>query len=141
MDEHVLARMLEEGLSLEAIGERVGKHPSTVGYWVKKHGLTAAHAEAHAAKGPLDRDTLTALVELRLTIREIADEVGRSPATVRHWLERYELRLARSRGVPAGLDPNLARTTGDCPAHGESEYIRRRDGAWRCLSCRSAAAA
>ena len=28
-------------MSLEAIGAELGKHPSTVGYWLKKHGLTA----------------------------------------------------------------------------------------------------
>ena len=39
---------LEEGLSLEQIGERTGRHPSTVSYWLEKHGLEPAHRERHA---------------------------------------------------------------------------------------------
>jgi IS30 family transposase len=30
-----------KGMSLETIGRELGKHPSTVGYWLKKHELTA----------------------------------------------------------------------------------------------------
>ena len=31
-------------MSLDAIGERAGKHPSTVSYWLKKHGLEGGRA-------------------------------------------------------------------------------------------------
>ena len=51
MDRDSLKLFLDQGLSLEEIGRRVGRHPSTVGYWVKKHGLTAAHKDRHAAEG------------------------------------------------------------------------------------------
>jgi transposase len=53
-----LEECLAEGLSLEAIGKKVGKHESTVSYWLKKHGLVAAEAEKHAAKGDLEKSTL-----------------------------------------------------------------------------------
>jgi transposase-like protein len=38
MDASALEQYLRQGLSLEKIGELTGRHPSTVGYWVKQHG-------------------------------------------------------------------------------------------------------
>ena len=49
MDKEFLQECLAKGMSLEAIGESVGKHESTVSYWLKKYGLMAAQAEKHAA--------------------------------------------------------------------------------------------
>ena len=138
MDRDELARMLGEGLSLEAIGRAVGKHPSTVGYWVQKHGLEAAHRVRHRARGALDRDTLSALVDDGLTIREIAARLDRSTATVRHWLRRYELSTAHRHPVVAGLGEEVREVSAECPKHGPTLFIRRGDGAWRCLKCRSA---
>jgi IS30 family transposase len=57
-----LESWLAEGLSLEQIGALTGRDPSTVGYWVKKHGLKAVNAERHAPKGGLARETLEPLV-------------------------------------------------------------------------------
>jgi hypothetical protein len=51
MEKELLEQCLADGMSLEAIGELVGKHESTVSYWLKKHGLTAAKAGKHVAKG------------------------------------------------------------------------------------------
>jgi IS30 family transposase len=45
MERAELEEYLAEGLSLEAIGKRIGRDPSTVGYWVKKLGLRAVNAE------------------------------------------------------------------------------------------------
>src|SRR4051812_12513826 len=39
MDRASLESFLERGLSLAEIGRRVGRHESTVGYWVRKYGL------------------------------------------------------------------------------------------------------
>src|SRR5437764_13492418 len=89
MDKDVLEYLLACGLSLEAIGRRVGRHPSTVGYWVKKHGLSAAHATRHAARGGLSRERLEELLESRGTHRSIAADLGVGVAAVRHRLERY----------------------------------------------------
>ena len=44
MDKELLEECLAEGMSLEAIGKRAGKHESTVSYWLKKHGLEAVKA-------------------------------------------------------------------------------------------------
>lgn len=46
MDQAVLETMLEEGLSLAEIGRRVGRHESTVAYWVDKHRLRAPERPA-----------------------------------------------------------------------------------------------
>ena len=95
MDRGRLHAWLDEGLSLEAIGRRVGRHPSTVAYWIEKHGLTPAHRARHAARGGIDREELEVLVARHLTIREVAAELGVSPSTVRYWLRRHGLRTTR----------------------------------------------
>ena len=66
MEREFLERQLAEGRSLEYIGALVGKDPSTVGYWLKKHGLTAAHHERHASRGGVARRRVE---ELRLSQR------------------------------------------------------------------------
>jgi transposase len=136
VDRDVLAAWLEEGRSLESIGREVGKSASTVGYWVAKHGLVATGRGRHAARGAIPRAVLADLVAERRSTREIAERLDRSPATVRHWLKRYGLRLARSRGVTRGVDPGITRTAGECPTHGSAEFVRRGDGFWRCSRCR-----
>ncbi len=72
MEADWLRSRLESGRSIESIAHEAGKAPSTVGYWVNKHGLTSPHAARHAARGPIDREILTELVEERLSIRQIA---------------------------------------------------------------------
>ena len=57
-----LAERLEAGASIEAIAREVGRDPSTVSYWVRKHGLTSSHAERHAARGPIERELLAEIV-------------------------------------------------------------------------------
>src|SRR3954468_8921007 len=97
MDAEWLASRLAAGRSIESIAAEAGRSPSTVGYWVNKHGLTSTHAPRHAARGGIERDRLQALVEDGRSIREIAAELDLSPATVRHWLAKYGLRTAPSR--------------------------------------------
>jgi hypothetical protein len=58
MDKLFLEDCLEKGMTLDAIGELTGKHPWTIGYWLKKHGLEAVNAELHAPKGALDKERL-----------------------------------------------------------------------------------
>jgi transposase len=50
MDRGWLEECLAAGMSLDAIGERAGRHPSTVSYWLKKYGLMAAGQARHAPK-------------------------------------------------------------------------------------------
>ncbi|MHB8234421.1 MAG: helix-turn-helix domain-containing protein [Solirubrobacteraceae bacterium] len=63
MDRAVLEQMLGEGLSLAEIGRRVERHEATVSYWVKRHGLRAAHSDMHAPKGRLQCANCHAEVE------------------------------------------------------------------------------
>jgi transposase len=144
MDREALGRWLAEGDSLEAIARRTGMHPSTVGAWVRKHGLDVPLAGKHAAKGPLSRDVLAGLVERGLSVRQIAAEVDRSPSTVRHWLTRYGLRTAERRGPkPRHPVPDGAPREADlaCPTHGLTPHRQVGDRGYRCLRCRSEAVA
>ena len=130
---------LESGKSLEEIGEIAGRHPSTVAYWLKRHGLRAAGAEKFAPRGGLERDQLERLVDAGLTLRQIAESVGRSVATVRHWLRRYELqtdpqnRRAQRRQA---LAEGRTRIAGTCRHHGKTEFHIERSGHLRCVCCR-----
>ena len=51
MDRESLEALLGEGLSVEKIAPRFGKHPSTVSYWMAKHGLEATGRDKHSATG------------------------------------------------------------------------------------------
>lgn len=137
MDRAQLQAHLDEGLSLAEIGRRHGKHESTVGYWVKKHGLKAARQEKHAARGGLRREDLEALVNAGRTIEQIADAFDRSKTTVRHWLREYGLQTKRARNL--GGETREQRVMRTCARHGLTEFQRRDPGGYRCLKCRSEA--
>jgi transposase len=81
-----LRSRLESGRSIESIAHEAGKHPSTVGYWVNKHGLVSAHAVRHAARGEVSREALEAMLAEGLTVRAMAERLERSYTSVRHWL-------------------------------------------------------
>lgn len=82
MERALLQAFLEEGLSLEAIGRRVGRDASTVGYWCKRHGLEPLGHERYAPRGGLDRELLAKLVEEGATLAEMAERLDRSVSTV-----------------------------------------------------------
>jgi transposase len=138
MDRASLERLLGQGLSLAEIGRRFGLHEATVGYWVKKHGLRAANHGKHVSKGGLTRAQLEPLVQQGLSIAQIADAVGRSKATVRHWLKEHQLktRAAERRRAPVEL---AERVSLECQHHGHTEFQLRSGGGFRCLKCRSEA--
>jgi transposase len=137
MDRAELQALLAEGLSLAEIGRRHDLHESTVGYWVKKHGLKAARREKHAARGALQRERLETLVEQGRTIADIAEAVDRSHATVRHWLCEYGLRTQRARNN--AQQTREKRVLRKCSRHGLTEFQRCERGGYRCLKCRSEA--
>ena len=83
MERAMLEDLLGQGLSLAEIGRRVGRHESTVGYWVRRHGLLPVHQARHADRGGLSHEQLAPLVEAALTVQKIAEELDRSHATVR----------------------------------------------------------
>jgi DNA-binding CsgD family transcriptional regulator len=132
--------MLAEGISLAEMGRRLGRHESTVGYWMKKHGLEAVHRTKHAAKGGLTRDELAPLVAGGLSAGEIAEAVGLSKTTVRHWLREHGLdtRWTERREATRGNERELQL---HCSRHGTTTFKRRSAGGYRCARCRSEAVA
>ncbi|HWY90807.1 MAG TPA: helix-turn-helix domain-containing protein [Solirubrobacteraceae bacterium] len=147
MDRTSLEQLLGQGLSLAEIGRRFDLHESTVGYWVEKHGLRAVNRDKYAARGGLERKELEPMVEQGATIAEIAEAIGRSKATVRHWLIRYGLKTHGGRGrrsareAKAAKEAGLATVTMHCMHHGETEFWLTGRGYYRCKLCRSAAVA
>src|SRR5918912_2364216 len=97
MERAFLEEQLAAGRSLEQIGAMVGKHPSTVGYWLKKHGLVAVNRDKHAPKGVVDADRLRELIARGLTVAGLAEEFGVSVTTINYWLRK--LRLQTERGA------------------------------------------
>jgi len=137
MEKAFLESCLAKGMSLEAIGDLVERHPSTVSYWLRKHGLVAAKAERHAAKGQLAQEQLEALVAEGLTLRELADRLDRSVTTIRHWMAEYGLQtMRRKRSRSAGDPPKIRKK---CARHGTSEFVLEGRGYYRCGRCRSEA--
>ena len=140
MDRESLRVLLAQGLSVEKIAERFDRHPTTVSYWMRRHGLQAVNRDKYAAKGGIERELLEALVRSGASIGEIAVEVGRSKGTVRHWLTRYGLRTAAARRAVAAGE---ARGNGvlairrACPRHGETEFVLEGRGYYRCKRCRA----
>lgn len=140
MDRAGLERLLDEGLSLEDIGRRLERHPSTVGYWLRKHGLEANGRERHAPRGGIECEALEDLVADGLSIRQIAAELEVSGTTVRHWLQRYGLRAraAKARATRlAELQNGERYVTKSCATHGPSKFVLEGRGYYRCVRCRA----
>jgi transposase len=135
MERAWLEARLEEGGSIESIAKEVGKSPSTVAYWAKKHGLRSQHASRHAPRGGVARETLLALVERGLSVRQIGDEIGMGFSSVRHWLAKYGLRtepLSYTRR-DGEKPPSVLR---ECPRHGWTDYVPSGQRAfYRCPRC------
>jgi DNA-directed RNA polymerase subunit RPC12/RpoP len=142
MDRDELERYLRQGWSLAKIGKLTGRHPSTVGYWVKQHGLAAVHRDRHAPRGGVSRKRLSALVDEGLTTRAIAERLGLSQSTIRHWLRTHGLQTHRQRRGPEGKGirgQSPDRRIMTCFRHGETEFWLEGRGIYRCLRCRSEA--
>jgi transposase-like protein len=135
-----LADRLRAGASYEAIGRELGCSASKVSYWAGKHGLTSSHTARHAARGPLDEDLLRLLVSAHYSIREIAETMDRSAASIRHWLAKLELTTDPRQSSPAArraAEQGLGEATLYCAVHGVTRHVRR-DSGYRCALCRSA---
>ena len=141
MDKDSLMLLLAQGVSVEEIGRRFNRHPSTVAYWMAKFGLEAPNREKYAAKGGIERDLLEQLVEQGLSIAAIAEKLGVGKSTVRHWLGRYDLRTAQARNRQAASrtaarNAGLLTVTLSCARHGEAEFVLEGRGYYRCKLCR-----
>lgn len=137
MEREILERYLAEGLSLERIGEVVGRHPSTVGYWVRRHGLQAVNTGKHASRGGLDEDALRELVGRGLSTREIAAELGCSQGTVKYWLRRFDLVTEQAQTRRGAKELRGKYVERRCRAHGHVRFVLEGRGYYRCTRCRS----
>jgi transposase-like protein len=130
-------------MSLEAIGKRVGKHESTVSYWLKKHGLEAAGAEKHSPKGGISKAELEPLIAEGLTIERIAQRLGVGDTTARRWLRGHGLRTRAGERRRTRVD---TATRGEsefeavCATHGRTRHVLvKSEQRTRCAKCRSEA--
>jgi hypothetical protein len=129
-------------MSLEAIGKLTCKHPSTVSYWLKKHGLTAAGNSRHSPRGEIDPIRLREMAERGVSIRKMAEELGAGYSTVRYWLGRLGLetdRMLRRREGEAASRAGLRKAYLKCPKHGHTAFFARPEGGFRCARCNTAA--
>src|SRR3954447_15319881 len=142
MDRETLARKLAEGCSIESIARETGRAPSTVAYWVHKHGLASQHAERHASRGGVEKEALEALLTEGLSVRAMAERLDLSYTTVRPWLRRHGLSTPRGRRL---AETAPARASGAestqalCPIHGMTTFVRRGKDGFRCRLCRTGA--
>ena len=137
MEKRWLEERLAEGRSIESIAKEMGKHPSTVGYWVTKFGLASLHADRHAAKGAPSPEVVAALVEEGLSIQQLADRLGVGATTVRHWLRRYGLMTVRARRSAGALHGQRV-VIRECRHHGFTAWVLSGTGGrYRCKRCRS----
>src|SRR5687768_5293649 len=136
MEREVLESYLLAGMSLERIGELERKHPSTIGYWVEKHGLTNPRSAKHAGKGGLRRADLERFVEEGLTLRAIAELTDRSLATIRYWMRRYGLETRYVSWVrnPTEKPNEIERR---CRHHGLTMFVKDARGHYGCPTCRA----
>jgi transposase len=143
MERTPLEQMLARGMSLEAIGREVGRHPSTVAYWLRRHELVAVNAQRFARRGPPSRAQLEQLAAAGATLREMAEAADRSIATVRHWLRAWEIERARVPSPRRPADPSTAPRTAvlECAKHGTTAFRLDSRGSYRCCLCRQEAVA
>lgn len=139
MEREFLVECLAQGMSLEAIGERAGKHPSTVGYWIRKFGLTPNGARKYARRGPLCAGKLKSLADSGATLVEMAEQLDRSASTVRYWLARHGISASNRRGPRRRCSDGAKAAIFECRHHGWTEFVLEGQGHYRCKRCRSAA--
>jgi transposase-like protein len=141
VDKDWLAARLDAGSSIESIAREVGRHPSTVSYWVRRHDLKSKHAPRHAPKGGIARDVLARFIDRGLSVRPMAEELDLSPTTVRHWLKRHDLATGRAERLRERLAARGDTVELTCIHHGRTQFVARPAGGFRCLRCRSEAVA
>jgi hypothetical protein len=140
MDKRFLEDCLAKGMSLPQIGRLAGKDPSTIGYWVKKFGLTANGASKFAPRDGIVEEVLEIAVEEGMTLEEMADELDRHISTVRYWLKKYGLQPTGGR---RRQESRAARQSGsrfvtlECGHHGMTRFVLENRGYYRCMKCRS----
>ena len=85
----------------------------------------------------MEQAELQRLIEDGLTVRQIAQRVGRGATTVRYWLTRHGLRTAAAEQRELRRQGLLAdRVDRDCPSHGAQPFFLDNAGRYRCPRCR-----
>lgn len=141
MEVLVLQQLLHDGLSIDAIALREGKSPSTISYWLRKHGLMANGAARYGPKPDLCRDLLESLVNEGLSAPAIAGRLGCSASLVRSRLKRHGLVTI---GAANRIAARTAVAQGDrqvdlvCATHGPGPHVLEGRGSYRCMRCRAA---
>jgi transposase len=141
MEKDLLERYLAQGLTLREIGERTGKHLTTVGYWMKRHGLKAANSNKFAPKhSALTKERLEELIATGASLNDLAEVLGLSASAVRHWLNKYGLQTwgagwKRERTRRA-REAGLRHITRECAHHGMTRFVLEGRGYYRCAKCR-----
>jgi transposase-like protein len=135
MERAWLHSQLTSGRSIESIARELNRDPSTVAYWVNKHGLVSSFAAKHAARGGIAREQLEPLVEAGWTVQRIAEELERGATTVRYWLKRHDLATVHALvALPAERSESIIRR---CRTHGYTEHVLSSGGKrYRCKRCR-----
>ncbi|MGA8803656.1 MAG: hypothetical protein WB866_03115 [Solirubrobacterales bacterium] len=141
MDRELLESYLQQGLTLREIGELTGKHLTTVGYWMKRHGLRAANASKFAPKhSAVTRERLEDLVGQGASLNDLAEVLGLSVSTVRHWLQKHGLKTSgmgwRGERTRRAREAGLKHITRECAHHGMTTFILEGRGYYRCSRCR-----
>jgi transposase len=146
MEKEQLESYLADGLTLREIGERTGKHLTTVGYWVKRHGLKAANSEKFAPKrSQISRARLQGLIDQGASLSDLAEVLRLSVSAVRHWLDKYDLETKgigwRRQQTRRAREAGLKHITRNCKHHGMTTFVLEGRGYYRCMSCRGGAVA
>ncbi len=139
MDRDHLMQLLAEGLSLEQIGGIVGRHPSTVSYWLVRHGLRANGSAKHAPRGGVPREELATLVDQGNTLAVIARRFGVSVTTVRYWIKRHGLpspQAIRREEISRAIEEGRRTLDSRCERHGPTVFVIENSGRARCRQCR-----
>lgn len=136
MERATLEEFLSQGFSLAKIAERVERHPSTVSYCLRKHGLAAVHHDRCAPKGGVPEERLRELVACGLSVRDIAATLGIGYSTVRYWLRRHDLCTERARRAALPREQRPATVTRICRHHGRTTFVYVNSGQYRCVKCR-----
>jgi DNA-binding CsgD family transcriptional regulator len=140
MTKEELEGFLAEGLSLEQIGKRVGRSPSTISYHLKKHGLRPVNHGRHANRGPVPAPDLARLIEDGLSLREMAERLDRGPSTIRYWIGRHGLKTRgmglRKPELSEAKEKGVRYVESRCEHHGLTRFILENRGYYRCMQCR-----
>lgn len=140
MERALLQAFLEEGLSLDAIAEEVGRAPSTISYWLSRHGLVANGAARFGTKEALPEETIARLAAEGKSVPAIAEEIASTPDRVRRSLARLGLatRGSTNRAAARQATANGYRYVDlVCLHHGSVRHILEGRGSYRCVLCRA----